>query len=121
MSHCVTIPPFGEHPHADDTAHISPGRVKWAANALCQVLETLWINRPALAVLRPVRLSYCVQCQAHPGGLSTFRLLGIRLVYHLGVHANGVHAPVLVRKALDIGRGNSCWWFIFSQPFVHNL
>src|SRR5712692_5985706 len=121
MSHRVTVPSFGEHTDADDTAHISTRRVKWAANVLCQFLETLWINGPALAVLRPIGLSHRIKRQAHPGGLSAFRLLGICLVHHLGVHANGVHAPVLVKKALDIGRGNSGWWSIFSQPFVHNL
>ena len=66
VRHCAAVPSLREHPHADDAVDVAAGRMKRAAELLCQLFKAFRIDRRSLLVSRPRNLTDGVQREAHP-------------------------------------------------------
>ena len=100
----VAVPALGEHPDADDAAHVAARRMQRPVELLRQLLEPLRIDRPPLRVCRPLALPDGVEREPHPAVLVVLRPLDLRLSDHLRVDPDRVDAPVLVPQLGNVGR-----------------
>ena len=117
----VAIPSFGQHPHADNAAHVATGWMKRSLQLLREFLEAFRENRPALAIGRPIALAHCVQGQPHPARFIALGRACVGFVNALGIDSNGVDHIVAIAKTVDLERRNPGGALLVGQPFVDDL
>ena len=120
VRHRVAVPPFSQHPHADDAPHVSTGRMNGSSKLLCQFFEPIGIHRMTHSISRPRGLAYGIEDETHPTHLVGLGLAGVRFVHDFGIHADRV-APVVVLKSFDLHRWNARRRTILRQPFIEDL
>ena len=117
----AAIPALGKHAHADDAPHVSTGWVEGAIELLGQFLEAVGVDRPALAIARPVGLAHGVEGEPHPPRLVALGLAGVGLVHLLGVHADRIDRPVAVAERVDLYGWDARRGLVLGEPFVDDL
>ena len=89
VRHRVAVPPFSQHPHADDASHVSAGRMIGSPKLLRQFFETTRVHRMTHAISRPRGLAYGIKRErtssvfASPESDSCTTLESTRIVWHL--------------------------------------
>ena len=103
----VAVPSLGQHPHADDAAHVPAGRMEGPFELPCQRLEPFRVEGSTLPVPRPVGLPDGVERQTHPPVGVGFRFPAVGFAHHLGIHSNGAEVSVDVAQFVETRRAES--------------
>ena len=103
----VAVPSLGQHPDADDAAHVPrAGRMEGPFELPRQRLEPFRVEVSTLPVPRPVGLPDGVERQTHPPVGVGFRFPAVGFAHHLGVHTDGAHVSVDVAQFVETRRRN---------------
>ena len=120
VRHCVAVPPFSQHPHADDAPHVSTWRMIGSSKLLRQFFEPIGVHRMTHAISRPRGLAYGIEDETHPTHFVGLGLAGVRFMHDFGIHADRV-APAVVLKSFDLHRWNARRRTILRQPFIEDF
>ena len=117
----VAVPPFRQHPHADDAAHVPAGRMEGPFELPYQRLEPFRVEGSTLPVPRPVGLPDGVERQTHPPVGVGFRFPAVGFAHHLGVHTDGADVCVDVAQFVETRRRNPHRRVVFGEPSIDDL